>query len=337
MRKYDVDFPYIRKHADIEAVLLHYKVKLVGDGVQKRAVCPFHKKSERKSLCVNTERNLFRCQACGAEGNIIKLVQLLDEELSNPYRAGLQIAQLSGITTKPNGQEKPAQAAKKKAKPTDQVNGDGILVNRPLTFQLKLRQIKPDEDSVAHDFIASEGVSCDRLHRLGIGMAERGSMKDRLAVPIVNGSWDLIAYCGRDIGLLDDKNEPLWLFPEKFNRSLELFGWNNAHHFSRVILVEDLWDVIKHGEYAEKYQEGFGVTALMDDTISDAQLALLHKTQPELIVAMAGRGNNVQKAKLIAGEIAGAGMRSTVRMIKSDELFGSVDSESFCKFCSADL
>lgn len=336
MRRNDVDFPHIRQHANIEAVLAHYHVSLDGDGKQRRGLCPFHE-DEKKTLSVNTERNLFRCHACGAEGNIIKLVQLLDDKLSNPHQAGLQIAQLSGITAKPNGQKKPAQVAVKNAEPKKQVNGDGILVNRPLTFKLKLRQIKPDEDSVAHDFIASEGVSCDRLHRLGIGMAERGSMKDRLAVPIVNGSWDLVAYCGRDIGLLNGTKEPLWLFPEKFNRSLELFGWNNAHHFARVILVEDLWEVVKHGEFAEKYQDGFGVAALMDDTISEAQLALLQKTQPEVIVAMTGREANVQKVKLIAGEIAGAGLRSTVRMIKSDELFGSVDSETFCKLCSADL
>lgn len=336
MRRNDVDFPHIRQHAKIEAVLEYYNVHIDGDGKQKRGQCPFHE-DERKTLSVNTERNLFRCHACGAEGNIIKLVQLLDDKLANPHQAGLQIAQLSGITPKPNGEKKSAKVANNEAEPKSENNGDGILVNRPLTFQLKLRQIKTDEDSVAHDFIASEGVSCDRLHRLGIGMAERGSMKDRLAVPIVNGSWDLVAYCGRDIGLLNGSKEPLWLFPEKFNRSLELFGWNNAHHFSRVILVEDLWDVVKHGEFAEKYQDGFGIAALMGNTISEAQLALLQKTQPEVIVAMTGREANVQKAKLIAGEIAGARLRATVRMIKSDELFDTVDSETFCELCSADL
>jgi DNA primase len=102
MANFDVDYAHVRQNADIVAVLAHYKVELNGDGEQRKGCCPFHD-STKPSLNVNISKNVFKCHGCGYGGNVIKLVQLLDDKLENPRRAALQIAALSGIAAKPNG------------------------------------------------------------------------------------------------------------------------------------------------------------------------------------------------------------------------------------------
>ena len=96
MGRFDVDYPHVRQNADIVAVLAHFDVTLIGDGEQRKGLCPFHDDT-KPSLNVNTAKNVFKCHSCGSGGNIIKLVQLLDEGLSNPRLAALKIAEISGI------------------------------------------------------------------------------------------------------------------------------------------------------------------------------------------------------------------------------------------------
>ena len=70
MSNFDVDFPHVRKNGDIVAVLTHYGVKLDGEGVQRKALCPFHEE-KRPSFNVNVEKRVFHCFACDAKGNVI--------------------------------------------------------------------------------------------------------------------------------------------------------------------------------------------------------------------------------------------------------------------------
>ena len=91
MANFDVDFPHVREHADIVAVMAHYNISLNGEGEQRKGPCPLHEDT-RNSLSVNTSKNVFRCHACGSSGNVIKFVQLVDDGLENPRRAALQIA-----------------------------------------------------------------------------------------------------------------------------------------------------------------------------------------------------------------------------------------------------
>ena len=337
MPKFDVDYPHVRQHGNIVAVLAHYNVVLDGAGKQRKGLCPFHE-DEKPSLSVNTEKNVFNCHACGSSGNIIKLVQLLDPERENPRRAALQIASLSGIAAKPNGTAQPSVAASEttaKSKEAEEdaaaETSDGVTFNRPLTFTLKLTPVNAEDDSAAKTFVEEHGLPYQRLAELGIGLAQRGSMKDRLAIPIRNKNYDLVAYCGRDVGLLNGANEPSHKYPPKFRKELELYGWEVAQYFDRVVLGESLLPVIKYGGAASKFGEtGFGVASLLGNDISEQQLALLLETRPEVIVCFDGDKAARERSAEVAARIAESGLWVTVCKFAAGGTSHEDDLDAFC-------
>jgi hypothetical protein len=266
-------------------------------------------------------------------------VQLLDPKLENPRRAALQIAQLSGISAKPDGQpmsrqseppvrmletrdERPAEAVSDAA----EVERDGRLFNRPLTFTLQLGPVTADDGSAASQFVEEHGLAYERLSELGAGMGLRGSMKDRLAFPIRNVDGEIVAYVGRDVGLLAGEDEPLYKLPAKFHPEFELFGWDVAQYFDRIVLVDDFLPVVKFGGEASKFGEtGFGVASLMGDAISDRQLELLMETQPEVIVCF----GDADGAAQVAAQVALAGLWVRVERGAAVNV-PEVDSDDFC-------
>ena len=343
MAKFDVDFPHVRENADIVAVMAHYNVTLNGDGDQRKGPCPLHSDT-RNSLSVNTAKNVFRCHSCGSSGNVIKFVQLVDDERSNPRRAALQIAKLSEIPPKPGGEiESRAAVVKTEAaqaasvedddEAVGEADADGVSSNRPLTFKLQLTELRAGGESVANRFVEALGLNYDRLAELGIRMSERGSMKGRLAIPIHNTNGELVAYCGRAVGRLEDADGEAYKFPPKFDRELELYGWHQAQDFNQIILVEDVMTVIKHADAAADYgQHGYGMAALMNGCISDAQIELLIQNKPRVVVCMSGDVNREVQGMSFAPYLASAGLWVTIRSCDW-KLPETVDSEAFCRAC----
>ena len=339
MAKFDVDYPHVRENADIVAVLEHYDVTLVGQGEQRKGLCPLHE-SEHPSLSVNVRKNQFKCHSCGSGGNVIRLVQLLDTELQNPRRAALKIAQLSGIPAKPNGKvAKPKPVAKPERLTLEESSAadtggeatseNGREYNRPLTFELQLSPVLGGEDTPGNQFVAEHGLCCDRLFELGAGMALRGSMKDRLAIPIRNCDGEINAYCGCHVGLLGE-DEPAFKLPPKFRSDLELFGWDVAQYFDRVVLVDGILPVVRYGGAASTYGDtGFGVASIMGARISDRQLELLSETAGEIILVFNDELVSRKAALEIAGRIASTGV--WVRLSDSGEEPLENDIDVFCR------
>jgi DNA primase len=345
MAKFDVDFAHVRQNADIVAVLAHYEIGVDGEGEQRKGRCPFHD-GTKSSLNVNTAKNLFKCHGCGCGGNVIKLVQLLDDKMENPRRAALQIASLSGIAAKPNE----AVATPTEPEPieatvaAEEVTGltpeasDGIQENRPLTFELKLSPVTAGEAGVVGEFMETNGLPHARLQELGIGIGSRGSMKNRLAIPIRNKDDEIVAYCGRDVGLLDEADEPKYKFPPKFRKDFELYGWNEAQNFERVVLVQSFLSVIKHGGLAAAIGDaGFGVASPMGTCIYDRQVELLVETRPQVVVCFAGDDASHIGATQVATQLAHAGLWVTVRNCANGTKPQQMDSDEFCQLCGSDL
>ncbi|HUS95782.1 MAG TPA: CHC2 zinc finger domain-containing protein [Hyphomicrobiaceae bacterium] len=351
MSKFDVDFPHVRKNGDIVAVLTHYGVKLEGDGVQRKALCPFHEE-KRPSFNVNVEKRLFHCFACAAKGNVIDFVQQIDPEMKNPRRAAKQVAELSSIATNQHSTastttappkpatttpaapvEKPEVVPAVEAEPgstaTDDATGDGVLVNRALSFELKLEPVVAGGTDPVHTFIADVGLTPERLSALGIGMAMRATMKDRLAIPIYNKDRELVAYCGRHVGPPLADKEPKYKFPANFRKEFELYGWDVAQNFEWVVLVESFLTVIKHGGVAA--EAGFGIASVMGTSISDRQVALLLETRPHIIVCFdgdeAGKAGSVQ----VATALTQAGLWTVVRNCAPGRKPHHDDSLAFCE------
>jgi DNA primase len=319
-------------------------VELNGDGEQRKGCCPFHD-STKPSLNVNISKNVFKCHGCGCGGNVIKLVQLLDDKLDNPRRAALQIATLSGIAAKPNGAvPTPAEPqVVETAKDAEDVPAespdasDGIEENRSLTFELQLAPVVAGGETAANKFVEAYEISYERLKELGIGVGQRGSMKGRLAIPIYTKDDELVAYCGRDVGLLVGADEPKYKFPPKVHKDFELYGWNTAQNFERVVLVQSFLAVIKHGGVAAMFGEAeFGVASTMGTCIFDRQVELLVETSPEIIVCFAGDEAGHIGATQVASQLAHAGLWVTIRNCSDGEKPQDESSDAFCRRCGVE-
>ncbi len=107
-----VDFVDIRRRADFRAVLTHYGLTPKGKGEQVKILCPFHDDAEA-SCSVNLGKRVYHCFGCQAAGNVLEFVHRMenrDGEAVSLRRAGILLADLSGIElTRGNGAQGPQE------------------------------------------------------------------------------------------------------------------------------------------------------------------------------------------------------------------------------------
>jgi DNA primase len=150
--------------------------------------------------------------------------------------------------------------------------------NKPLTFNLQ-------NIDHAHPYLKERGVSEETAQKFGVGFFPgKGSMHDRIVIPIHNSKGELVAYAGRTI----DGSEPRYKFPAGFHKSLELFNVHRVREEISIVLVEGFFDCMK------VTQTGFPCVALMGSTMSNAQEELIREHFAQVIVMLdgdeAGRG-----------------------------------------------
>lgn len=282
-----IDFKYIRQHADIVSVAEHFGLKPVKDGSkdgQYRCFCPFHD-DHNPSLKLNRDRNIFNCFVCDEGGNVLDFVK--EHEGIELRPAAKMVAEICGIATSdrspsPNGKKLKKPEGKKhknkktkKAKPEpDPISGetdreleelDGEPYNKPLTFELK-------NLITEHPWLEERGILEDEIKHFGMGIAQRGVMKDRLVFPIHDAKGNLVAYCGRYVGDDVPKDEAKYKQPTKFRKELELFNFCRTIQLEPdmpLILVESFFSAIK------LHMLSYRAAALMGRSMSEAQLKLL--------------------------------------------------------------
>lgn len=110
-----IDFQFLKAEADFLRILAYYNLEVLGQGVQRQALCPFHA-DKRPSLKVNLGRKVFQCFGCGAKGNVLEFVRLKEglseTELRATARKLAEICSLPltsplgdrAIALKPNGE-----------------------------------------------------------------------------------------------------------------------------------------------------------------------------------------------------------------------------------------
>jgi DNA primase len=149
-----------------------------------------------------------------------------------------------------------------------------LVINGKLDFTLK-------QLDVEHPYMTERGLVPATIAAFGLGVASRGLMKHRLAIPIHDEAGDLIAYAGRivDDTLIDEKT-PKYLLPAprerdgvryEFRKSLVLY---NLHRLKRP--VDDLVVVEGYASVWSLHQSGYhNVVALMGSACSTEQLQLI--------------------------------------------------------------
>ena len=144
--------------------------------------------------------------------------------------------------------------------------------NPPLRFKLQNIDRR-------HPYLYERGLSHETVENFEVGFfSGKGSMHDRIVIPIHNPKGELVAYAGRTI----DGSEPRYKFPAGFHKSLELFNVDRMKGELSVVLVEGFFDCLK------VTQAGFPCVALMGSTMSNAQENLLAEYFAEIVVMLDG-------------------------------------------------
>lgn len=274
-----VDFKTIKQRVSMEMVLDHYNVKLHRvNQFSLRGKCPLPahtSESSKNSFSVQTQKNIWACQStsCAATrqgkkgGNMLDFVAMM--ESCSIREAALKLhdwfvpatpAQRASATKKDRGKPTGKLVAEKKE--------GSEQTNKPLSFTLK-------DIDCSHPYLRHRGITEETAREFGVGFFPgRGSMSQRVVIPISNERGELVAYGGRSI----DETEPKYKLPASFVKSAVLFNLHrvleSSAHCSTgkdvVIVVEGFFDCMK------VHQAGVpSVVALMGSSMSEAQQELL--------------------------------------------------------------
>lgn len=122
-------------------------------------------------------------------------------------------------------------------------------------------------------------------------------MQERIAIPVHNEAYQLVAYAGRSI----QWEEPKYRFPPGFHKSQELFLLHRAKHSGNdaVIVVEGFFDAAKVWQAGHR-----NVAALMGSSLSDAQAGLLHNHFRSAVLMLDGDAAGRSASEAIARRLS---------------------------------
>lgn len=270
--------PGIFDHAAVERVqqandivdVISEHVQLKKKGREMVGLCPFHQ-DHKPSMSVSPTKQIFKCFACGAGGDVLKFIQMR-EGLTFP-QAVERLAERGGV---------PLERRHRASRPRRGDNGDidPNMLARLNEWGAKFFQralADPEQGKVAREYLAQRQISAESIAkwRLGVGpnasdamaraAAERkipsqllvqgglttGSGQDkfagRLMFTITDVTGRVIGFGGRtlnDVGAkyMNSPTTPL------FDKSNTLYGLEQARHeivkTGTAVVVEGYTDVI---------------------------------------------------------------------------------------------
>jgi len=255
-----VNFKDIKEKVSIEDLLSHYNLLegLRRKGKELIGYCPIHDKNHynKNSFRVNIPKNIWHCFSCGAGGNILDFVSVMENV--EIRQAGLLIKKWFKI----DFQKDEKMAKKEREGKKEEVNEE---VNKPLTFKLK----SLDYD---HPYLKERGIKKETIKEFGLGYCKRGILKGRIAISIHNEKGELVAYAGRYPGDPPEE-ESKYIFPPNFKKSLILFNLNRVECEEKekeLILVEGFFDVFNLWQAGVK-----NAVALMGTSLTEEQEELI--------------------------------------------------------------
>jgi DNA primase len=296
-----VSFDEIKKVVTLQMAIEHYGIPLRHvNATTLRGKCPLPShgsESSKESFTATLTKGIGGAWACQSQscikargrvgGNVLDFVAAMEKCSIRDAAIKLQmwfLVPAAGNGMRPVGKEPHAKSfAGKEPEPElvskKEPDGGGESdSNKPLTFNLQ--NIEHD-----HPYLKERGVSVETAEKFGVGFFPgKGSMHDRIVIPIHNQKGELVAYAGRSI----DGSEPRYKFPAGFHKSMELYNLHRVREEVSVVLVEGFFDCMK------VTQAGFPCVALMGSTMSEAQEELIRQHFAHVVVMLdgdeAGRG-----------------------------------------------
>ena len=219
-----IDFKELRAKLTFEQVLHHYGVEVKRNGNQHHGFCPLPNHNGKKnspSFSANLEKGIFQCFGCGAKGNLLEFAAMMEKV--DP-KAGTAFRKVAGELQKrfcPELGGKP-EADKKPVTKPDKPDDLSVVVNAPLDFELKGLDC-------THPYLLNRGFTQDTIDHFGLGFCSRGSLKDRLAIPLHDHAGKLVGYAGR---VVDDttitEDNPRYRLPSKRERDGKIFEFRKT-------------------------------------------------------------------------------------------------------------
>lgn len=246
-------------------------VSLKRNGREMVGLCPFHE-DHKPSMNVSPTKQIFKCFACGAGGDVLKFVQMR-ENLTFP-QAVARLAERAGIRLDPVRRAQP----KARGEASDVDPNLLARLNAWATEFFKRALDDPQKGAVARDYLASRQISAESIAkwRLGVGpnmpdalaqaaaangkipprLLQQGGLTtasgqdryvDRLMFPISDVTGRIIGFGGRTLSDTGAKyiNSPA---TPLFDKSNTLYGLEQARHqivaTGTAVIVEGYTDVI---------------------------------------------------------------------------------------------
>lgn len=295
----------IQQANDIVDVVSEH-LRLDKKGKELVGLCPFHS-DHRPSLYVSPSKQIFKCFACGAGGDVLKFVQMR-ENLTFP-QAVERLAQRAGIALDPSWKKQQSAANEPSAESIAKMNRWAMQV-----WQQNLWH--PEKGASARQYLDYRKISKESAREWNLGLAvdswddltaravnakikpallvsaglsvpkDTGGFYDkfrnRLMFPILDVSGRVIAFGGRTLG--DDPakymNSPNTLL---FDKSRCLYGLYQARHSivetGTAVVVEGYTDVMMAHQYGIR-----NVVATLGTSFTEGHAHLLRRFAKRIIL-----------------------------------------------------
>jgi len=233
-RKQWVNFKEVRARLNFNLVLSYYDIP-AGKGDDFKIPCPFHD-DHKPSCSVSTRKDVFHCFSCGAKGNTLDFVTLMnggDISDTGDVREGALLAlEILGDSPKPakssRSRKRKGSAKKSKNSPAE-TNSEGVSRKKQSkranpkkgsqnASEATIRQFgeaegygdnERGENPVltpltfslklrpSHAYLRDRDIDTKLAEKYGIGYCARGMMKGRICFPLYSAESELVGYSGR--------------------------------------------------------------------------------------------------------------------------------------------
>ncbi len=249
-------------------------VSLKRKGREMVGLCPFHE-DHKPSMNVSPTKQIFKCFACGAGGDVLKFIQM--REGLTFSQAVERLAERAGIQIKPVRRAAPRTDGQPQIDPNRLAKLNAWAAK---FFQQCLND--PDKGKVARDYLAQRKISSESISKWRLGaspnavdglvktaaaskvpldLVQQGGLAagtsqdkfcNRLMFPITDVTGRVIAFGGRTLNdtgakYINSPTTPL------FDKSNTLYGLEQARHeivaTGTAVIVEGYTDVIMAHQY----------------------------------------------------------------------------------------
>lgn len=206
------------KNANDIVDVIGERMTLKKAGVNYTAVCPFHADTT-PSLTISRQKQIYKCFACGAGGDVIKFVQEYDKV--SFYEAIKYLADRVRI-------EMPKDMAESSEDKENRIKRDAALTAMRAAQAEFLSGCSSQEYFA---YLSQRGISQDTAAKFGLGYCASGFFGGRITYPFYDLTGNVIGFTGRAIEWSKESEYPKYKNSAEnviFHKERAIFGLQQA-------------------------------------------------------------------------------------------------------------